>query len=87
MFKSTMVHPPLVQCLYEHNRPIICLQTLRLNAQVTVSCNQFPTDPQTCCFGEHWLFNLLLCASEVRPWVRPYRDIYTSLRNGIPRQE
>ena len=63
-------------------RPIICLQTLGLGAQVTVPCNQFPTDLQTCCLGER-LFQFiqppLVC------WLvrRTLGDIYTSLRNSI----
>jgi len=45
-------------------RRIYCLPTLRLYALVTDSYNQFPTDPQTCCFGVcwfHFIQSLLLC--------------------------
>ena len=49
---ESMCQPPC--CTMLANRPIYCLQTLRLDTQVTASYNQFPTDLQTCCFGVRW---------------------------------
>ena len=67
-------------------RPIICLQTLGLDARVTVSCNQFPTDLQTCCFGERWF--QAIQAALVCWLVRcTLRDIYTSSGNSVAHRE
>ena len=45
---------PEMRLKFEYIDPLKCLQTLSLNAHVTVPCDQFSTDPQTCCSRERW---------------------------------